>query len=67
MRGQGVCAHVIQQCLCVFLTELVSVFVSVCAGAFGLPEGSLCAGVSLERQMSGTDILGQPGSGQSFI
>lgn len=48
------------------------VFAFVCAGVFtflcgGLPEGSLCAGVLLERQMSRADILGRPGSGQSFI
>lgn len=49
LRSHRVCAHVIQQHPCVFA--------SVCDG---LPEGTLCASVTLERQMSRADILGRP-------
>lgn len=51
-------------CVCICICVCGRVHVCVCGG---LPEGSLCAGVSLERQMSRADILGRPGSGQSFI
>lgn len=32
-----------------------------------LPEDSLCAVISLKRQISRADILGQPGGGQIFL
>lgn len=57
---------------CMYFQQVSAAMCASGGGVFiperdGPPRGSLCAGVSLERQTSGADIPRQLGSGRSFI